>query len=247
MTLTDFFKQNPRVVLAFSGGTDSSYLLYEAVKNGASVRAYYLHTVFQPDFETRDARRLAAQLGAELVILDYDILSADGVEENGTERCYRCKTALFGEICRRASADGYNTVIDGTNASDIEGDRPGMRALKELHVRSPLRECGLTKAEIRRLSREAGLFTADKPAYSCLATRIPFGTAITKEDLARIEKAEDALSELGFSDFRIRLAGNTAKLQLRTDDFMLAAEKRQEILSALGGSFNDILLDLRAR
>lgn len=247
MTLTDFFKQNPRVALAFSGGTDSSYLLYEAVKNGASVRAYYLRTVFQPDFETRDARRIAAQLGAELVILDYDILSAYGVAENGTERCYRCKTVLFGEICRRASADGYNTVIDGTNASDIEDDRPGMRALKELHVRSPLRECGLTKAEIRRLSREAGLFTADKPAYACLATRIPFGIAITKDDLTRIEKAEDALSELGFSDFRIRLAGNTAKLQLRTDDFMLAAEKRQDILSALGGSFSDILLDLRAR
>ncbi|MHB1151859.1 MAG: ATP-dependent sacrificial sulfur transferase LarE [Eubacteriales bacterium] len=247
MTLKEFFSQNPSVALAFSGGTDSSYLLYEAIKNGVSVRAYYVRTAFQPCFETEDARRLASELGADLAVIDYDILSSDIIAVNSADRCYHCKTALFGEICRRASADGYHTVIDGTNASDDSGDRPGMRALQELHVRSPLRECGLTKDEIRRLSREAGLFTADKPAYACLATRIPTGTTINKADLARVEAAEDALSALGFSDFRVRLIGNTAKLQLRASDFSRAAEKREELFSALSRNFSDILLDLKAR
>lgn len=247
MTLNEFFTQNPRVALGFSGGTDSSYLLYEAISQGASVRAYYLHTAFQPAFELSDVRRFASQLGAELVIIDCDILAIEKVAQNNADRCYHCKTALFGEICRRASADGYTTVIDGTNASDDVTDRPGMRALRELNVRSPMRECGLTKDEIRRLSREAELFTADKPAYACLATRIAAGTPIVKADLARVEAAEDSLSALGFSDFRVRLNGKTAKLQLRACDFSCAAVKREEILSALSGNFSDILLDLKTR
>jgi uncharacterized protein len=247
MTLNEFFSSYPRVALAFSGGTDSSYLLYEAIKNGAAVRAYYFRSAFQPAFETGDALRLAGRLGADLVVIDYDILSHIDVAQNDSDRCYRCKKAIFGEIVRRAGEDGYETVIDGTNASDDPADRPGMRALKELDIRSPLRECGLTKADIRRLSREAGLFTADKPAYACLATRIPAGSQITKADLARIERAEDALAALGFRDFRVRLMGKGARLQLRPGDFPAIPERREEILSALNGDFPDILLDLKAR
>lgn len=169
MTLLAFFKENPRAALGFSGGVDSSYLLYAGVQAGADIHPYYIKTAFQPQFELDDAERLCAQLGVPLTVLELDVLKNEAVTANPPDRCYHCKTALFGALSVQALADGYTLLLDGTNASDDAGDRPGMRALKELHVCSPLRECGLTKAEIRRLSREAGLFTWDKPAYACLA------------------------------------------------------------------------------
>ena len=138
-------------------------------------------------------------------------------------------------------------LLDGTNASDDAGDRPGMRALQELSVRSPLRECGLTKDEIRRLSREAGLFTWDKPAYACLATRIPTGQPITARDLAVTEAAETYLFSLGFTDFRVRLAGRSAKIQLPAAQMPHLLEHRQEILDRLGQDYDAVWLDLEAR
>ncbi|MBP7403079.1 MAG: TIGR00268 family protein, partial [Clostridia bacterium] len=185
MTLQDFFHDNPRVALGFSGGTDSSYLLYAGLQAGAEVRPYFIRSVFQPAFEREDALRLAAGLGVEVVEIPVDILAVPDVAANPADRCYHCKTALFGALRARAAADGFTVLIDGTNASDDAGDRPGMRALAEMAVRSPLRECGITKAEVRRLSREAGLFTWDKPAYACLATRVPTGRAIDAGTLAR--------------------------------------------------------------
>jgi uncharacterized protein len=125
-----------------------------------------------------------------------------------------CKKLLFAKILEQAAADGYDILLDGTNASDDPRDRPGMRALKELSILSPLRECGLSKEEIRRRSKEAGLFTWNKPAYACLATRIPTGEPITKEKLERTERAENFLFSLGFTDFRIRMSGTAAKLQV---------------------------------
>ena len=184
MDLQQFFKENPRVAIAFSGGVDSSYLLYAALRYGARVRAYYVNSAFQPRFELEDARRLAGDLHADLRELQVDVLSSPIVTANPPDRCYHCKRVIFRTIAAAAAEDGFPVLLDGTNASDDAGDRPGMRALRELSVRSPLRECGLTKDEIRRLSREAGLFTWDKPAYACLATRIPTGQPITARDLA---------------------------------------------------------------
>ena len=138
-------------------------------------------------------------------------------------------------------------MLDGTNASDDEGNRPGMQALRELEVRSPLRECGLTKDEVRRLSREAGLFTWEKPAYACLATRIPTGTRITAGDLARVERAEDALSRLGFADFRVRLREDGARIQVTEAQMALARAKWEEILEQLKPDFTDVLLDQTPR
>ena len=138
-------------------------------------------------------------------------------------------------------------LLDGTNASDNAGDRPGMRALRELEVRSPLRECGLTKEEVRHRSREAGLFTWNKPAYACLATRIPTGTPITKEDLDRVERAECALEALGFRDFRVRLFHGAARLQVTGEQLPLALEKQAELRAALWSDFSDVLLDLAPR
>ena len=195
MTLVDFFKQNTRAALGFSGGVDSAFLLWAAKHWGGEVRAYYVKSPFQPQFELADARRLAEELGADMQVLELDVLAVPEIAENPCNRCYFCKKQIFSTIAAAAKADGFDLLLDGTNASDDAGDRPGMQALAELQVRSPLRECGLTKGEIRRLSKEAGLFTWNKPAYACLATRIPTGEVLTKEKLQAI----DTISRLGMN------------------------------------------------
>ena len=247
MTLETFFREVPRAAVAFSGGTDSAFLLWAAKKYGCQIQAYYIHTAFQPEFELEDARRLAGELDIPLRVIDMDILGVRQAAENGPRRCYYCKRALFTRLKEQAAEDGYTVLLDGTNASDDAGDRPGMRALRELEVRSPLRECGLTKEEVRRRSREAGLFTWNKPAYACLATRIPTGTPITKEDLDRVERAECALETLGFRDFRVRLFHGAARLQVTGEQLPLALEKQAELRAALWSDFSDVLLDLAPR
>lgn len=247
MTLLAFFKENPKAALGFSGGVDSSYLLYAGVQAGADIHPYYIKTAFQPQFELDDAERLCAQLGVPLTVLELDVLKNEAITANPPDRCYYCKTALFGALSAQALADGYTLLLDGTNASDDAGDRPGMRALKELHVCSPLRECGLTKAEIRRLSREAGLFTWDKPAYACLATRIPSGDAITAEKLLATERAEAFLFSLGLTDFRVRNYHGAARLQFPEAQLNAVLAHRAEILQELKKDYPAVLLDLEVR
>ena len=205
MTLERFFHEHPKAALAFSGGVDSAYLLWAGLRAGAEVWPYFVKTPFQPRFELEDAYRLCEQLDVDLIVLDYDILTDETVVSNPPDRCYHCKRRMFSRLKRYAASEGFSLLLDGTNASDNGGDRPGMRALAELEVRSPLRECGLTKDRIRALSKEAGLPTWDKPSYACLATRIPIGRAIVREDLEKVERGETALSALGFRDFRLRL------------------------------------------
>ena len=248
MTLQEFFGAHPKAALAFSGGVDSSYLLYAARQLGADVRAYYVKTAFQPEFEYQDALRLASQLGADIQVLTLDVLACPDVTLNPKNRCYFCKQHIFGNILRQAKADGYDTVLDGTNASDQASDRPGMKALQEMKVLSPLRLTGLTKAEIRHLSREAGLFTWDKPSYACLATRIPTGTEITGADLARTEWAEDHLMSLGFRDLRVRqLSGDLALVQLPEAQMDTFLALRGEITRTLKTRYAGVLLDMEAR
>ncbi len=246
-TLRGFFAANPRVALAFSGGVDSSYLLWAAAHYGADVTAYYVRTPFQPVFELEDARQVAELAGARMKVLDFDVLTDAQVAANPFDRCYYCKQNIFSRIGQAARADGYSLLMDGTNASDDASDRPGMRALRELGVRSPLRECGLTKAEIRRRSRAAGLPTWGKPAYACLATRVAAGEAITAEKLATTERAETFLHDLGLRDFRVRMAGGVAKLQVRAADLSLVMERREEILHELGPLYQAVTLDLATR
>ena len=242
-----FFRKYPRAALAFSGGVDSAYLLCAAIQCGAQVRAYYVQSPFQPRFEREDARRLAEELGADMQVIPLDVLADAEVRRNPSDRCYFCKRALFSALTARARAEGYDVILDGTNASDDAGDRPGMRALRELKVLSPLRLCGLTKAQVRAYSRAAGLFTWDKPAYACLATRIPTGTPIDEEMLQRIEGAEEALAAMGFRDFRVRLYGEAARLQLPPDQMAQAVAMRGEIRQALAAYFPIVLLDLKDR
>ena len=247
MTLQDFFAQNPEVALAFSGGVDSAYLLYAAKKYARRVRAYYVNAAFQPRFELEDAQRLAAELDADMRVLEVDVLSDATVTANPADRCYHCKRRIFSTILSAAAEDGFTVLLDGTNASDDAGDRPGMRALRELSVRSPLRECGLTKPEIRRLSREAGLFTWNKPAYACLATRIPTGEPITAEKLQHTEVAENALFALGFTDFRVRLLHGCARIQVPAAQMPRLLELRTDVYAALKPHYAAVLLDLEAR
>lgn len=248
MTLQEFFGAHPKAALAFSGGVDSSYLLYAARQLGADVKAYYVKTAFQPEFEYQDALRLASQLGADIQVLTLDVLACPDVTVNPKNRCYFCKQHIFGSILRQAKADGYDTVLDGTNASDQVSDRPGMKALQEMKVLSPLRLTGLTKAEIRRLSQEAGLFTWDKPSYACLATRIPTGTEITRADLARTEWAEDHLMSLGFRDLRVRqLGGDIALVQLPEAQMDTFLALRGEITRTLKTRYAGVILDMEAR
>ena len=245
--LIDFFAAHPRLALAFSGGTDSAYLMYAAHACGADVRAYYVHAQFQPEFERRDAERLSEELGVPMTALERDVLAHPEIAANPANRCYLCKRVIFDGILEAAAADGYKEIMDGTNASDDAGDRPGMRALKELDVLSPLRLCGVTKAEVRALSREAGLFTWNKPAYACLATRVPTGTTITAEALQKVERAEEAIKALGFTDFRVRLLGNCARLQVPRAQFLKAAEQADVIRAALEADFDAVLLDFKTR
>ncbi|BDE87287.1 ATP-utilizing enzymes of the PP-loop superfamily [uncultured Flavonifractor sp.] len=247
MTLQAFFQANPRAALAFSGGVDSAYLLWAGRHWGCDLTAYYVRTAFQPEFEYEDARRLAEEVGVPLRVVEADILSVPLAAANGPDRCYHCKRALFALLWEAARRDGHTLLLDGTNASDDAGDRPGLRALRELEVRSPLRECGLTKAEIRAQSKKAGLFTWNKPAYACLATRIPTGTAITAGDLERVEAAEGALFALGFTDFRVRLLSGAARIQLPADQWDRASEQREAIRKALSPRFDAVLLDLETR
>lgn len=246
-SLRAFFADHPRMALAFSGGVDSAYLLYAARACGCDVAAFYAQSAFQPEFERRDAQRLAEQLDVPLNVVPLDVLAVAAVRDNPADRCYHCKKAIFTALLAAAEAQGYEAVMDGTNASDDTRDRPGMKALVELGVLSPLRLCGITKAQVREYSRAAGLFTWDKPAYACLATRIPTGTPITDEDLNRVKGAEAALFALGFSDFRVRLFHGAARLQLPGAQMAEAIARREEIRGALAPWIEIVMLDLKDR
>lgn len=247
MTLEKFFENYGEVAIAFSGGVDSSYLLCVAKKHGKRVKAYYVKSEFQPEFEFQDACKIAKQLDTEMKVIHLSALEDEKVKDNPKNRCYYCKKNIFGRILEEAKKDGFHVILDGTNASDDAGDRPGMKALEEMMVLSPLRECGLTKEEIREKSKEEDLFTWDKPAYACLATRIPTHELITDEKLQAVEKAESYLFSLGFRDFRVRTSGNRAILQLRESQWQLLKENRKKVFSELKKYYVSVVLDLEVR
>ena len=186
MDLQEFFTQIPKAAIAFSGGADSgiSYVGGEAVRMRCA-RLLCEDRISAGSLSWRMQDDLRENWRYPWKVVGMDILSVPEAADNGPDRCYYCKRALFTCLRNAARADGYTVLLDGTNASDEAGDRPGMRALRELDVRSPLRECGLTKSEVRKRSEQAGLFTWKKPAYACLATRIPTGTRIRTGDLEK--------------------------------------------------------------
>ena len=199
--LEAFFARVPRFAVAFSGGTDSAYLLAAALVAGCEVRAYLVNTAFQPAFELEDARAVAACLGVPLAVVEADVLAQDDICANPPDRCRLCKRFIFGAIAEAAQRDGFTVLVDGTNASDDPARRPGFRALAEASVVSPLRRAGMTKTDVRAASRTLALsqgrdsdaFLADKPRFACLAVHVPAGERITRESLA------DAALRLGMS------------------------------------------------
>ena len=240
LKLRDFFARNPKTALAFSGGVDSSFLLYAGTSLNADIKPYYVKSAFQPEFEHEDALDTSSLLGVKTTVLYTDVLSSREVTQNPSNRCYYCKKAIFGMLMEKALTDGYDTIIDGTNAGDDETVRPGMAALKEFSVISPLRETGFVKNEIRQILKDAGMPIWEKPAYSCLATRVTVGETITADLLSRIEKAEGMLFSLGFTDFRVRVSRNKAKLQFVESEIKKAYDNKELIISKLSPFFGYI-------
>ena len=222
------------LAVAFSGGVDSTYLLHEAVKAGKEkVTALIMKTPSVPERELDEAVAFCKSRGISFFVLPADPFSAVGFRENGRDRCYICKHFLFSALLEKAKEEGIPFVADGTNANDRKEFRPGLRALKELDIRSPLAEAGLTKKEIRELSEKEGLPTWNKPSFSCLATRFPYGEELTVEKLRRTEAAENLLAELGFTQRRVRVHGNLARIEVLPAEIPLLLERRDMISSRL--------------
>lgn len=234
----------PKFALGFSGGADSACLLALAVEYGCDVAPYFIQSPFQPQFEWQDAQKVCQHLGVTLKKIELNTLTNHLIAENTENRCYYCKKLLFQTLKAQAHDDGYEIICDGTHASDDVDARPGWRALQELGVQSPLRHAGLTKSDILHLSAVQNLPTANKPPYACLATRIPHGMPISQPLLTRIEQAENALRSLGFSNFRIRIFHDAARLQLSPKDMLRAVQEAQIITNAVSPYFKVVLLDL---
>lgn len=247
MTLEEFFSKHKNVGIALSGGVDSIYLMYMAKLCGARVKAYFAKTEFQPKSELRDAEKAAQALGVFLHVIDFSILGNESIIENGADRCYFCKRSMLEKIVAVARADGCEVICDGTNASDDASDRPGFRVLGEFFVVSPLRICGITKEEIRSNARRAGLSVWNKPSYSCLATRIKQGEKITSEKISCVDEAEKYVFSLGFSNFRVRLCAEEAKLEISKKDTLRFREKQKDIEKGLEKFFKSVIVELEAR
>lgn len=236
------------VAVAFSGGVDSTFLLAvanEVLKDKAA--GINVSASMYPKKDTDETKKLAEVLNARFIPIIGDEWSIKGLVANEPDRCYHCKKAVFSTIIEVANKNQLKYVVDGSNADDSADFRPGMKALKELEVRSPLKEANLSKAEIRELSKRLNVPTWNKPSMACLASRIPYGTKITKENLKMVENCENHLLELGYTGFRVRYHGNLARIELKTEDFLRFIEiDREDVIKYFKKEgFNFVTLDLQ--
>ena len=246
--LKDWLRQTGGCAVAFSGGVDSTYLVHVAHEVlGNRVLAISATSAAFPERELAEAKAFCADLGVEQVVVASNELEVPGYSDNPPNRCYLCKHALFGELWAQARARGFEVLADGSNTDDAGDYRPGLKALVEMQVASPLRAAGLSKADIRALSQERGLPTWSKPSFACLASRIPYGETITVAKLTMIDAAEQYLLDEGFTQVRVRMHGTLARIELLPDELGRAAAEplRTQIGERLRGlGFSYVALDL---
>lgn len=236
------------VAVAFSGGVDSTFLLRAARDVlGEGAVAVTAGSCFFPSRENLEAGEFCRENGIRQLILETDVLAVEGIRQNPANRCYLCKRALFGQILQAAKEHGLRAVAEGSNMDDLGDYRPGMAAVRELGVRSPLQEAGLYKSEIRELSRQMGLPTWDKPSYACLASRFAYGEEIDEEKLRMVDCAEQFLIDLGFRQMRVRIHGRMARIEVPEEEIIRAVQpdvRRQVVRQLREYGFSYVALDL---
>lgn len=227
------------VCVAFSGGVDSTFLAKVAHETlGDQALAVTVAAPMHSQREIAEARALAESIGIRHIVLPVDDLTPEALRFNRSDRCYHCKRSVFRLIQEEAERNGIAWLADGSNVDDRGDYRPGMRALRELGVRSPLQETAMSKADIRAASRQLGLPTWEKPAMACLATRFPYDEELTAEGLRRVEEAENYLQDLGFSQLRVRCHGDIARLELLADELKWLAE--QDLMNAIATRLEEL-------
>jgi uncharacterized protein len=244
--LKEILAEMDSLVIAYSGGTDSTFVLKVAHDVlGEKVIAMTAVSASLPESDRLEAIEVAHQIGAKHLLIESGETSDPEYLANTPNRCFFCKKETYGKLADYARLHGYASLVDGTNADDAGDIRPGRRAASEFHVRSPLLEAGLTKGEIRQLSRVLGLPTWDKPAAACLSSRVPYGTKITLEILSQVERAEATLHGLGLRQVRVRHHGPVARIEAEPADFPRLLEQRNEIVAKLNAlGFTYVSLDL---
>lgn len=247
--LKDKLKSMESVVVAFSGGVDSSFLVKVAHDVlGDKVLAVTARSSTFPEREFKEAVEFAAQYNIPHRVVFSEELEVEGFADNPRNRCYLCKQELFSKMKQLAANEGYKYVVEGSNYDDTGDYRPGLQAISELGIASPLREVGLTKNEIRLLSKEMGLKTWDKPSFACLSSRFPYGERITKEKLEMVDKAEQTLIDMGFRQVRVRHHGSVARIEVNEEEFgrFIDSKIRDEIYSRFKElGFLYVALDLK--
>ncbi|HWT26737.1 MAG TPA: ATP-dependent sacrificial sulfur transferase LarE [Mobilitalea sp.] len=235
--------------IAFSGGVDSSLLLRIACdvgkKHNKQVLAITFETKLHPHGDLDEAKALALSFGAVHKTIEVDEFADPEIMHNPVDRCYRCKNLLFRTLIKTANEEGYHFLIDGSNFDDLKAYRPGMKALKELGIHSPLLELQVTKAQIRSLAAELGIASSDKPSAPCLATRLPYGATLDFDLLAKIDQGEKIIRQFGFYNVRLRAHGDIIRIEIDKKDFAKFLEHQEEILKKLKElDFVYITLDL---
>lgn len=245
--MNDMTRRN--IAVAFSGGADSALLLKLAADSaklhGTNVCAITVHTKLHPHHEMEEAKQLAKQIGAMHVCISVDEFGDEQIARNPVNRCYLCKKMIFRSVLEKSAQLGFDTVIDGTNEDDLHVYRPGIQALRELGIRSPLAEAGITKSMVRQWLTELGLAVAGKPATPCLATRIPYGEALDEDVLQRIGQGEKYLRDMGFVNVRLRVHGQIARIEIDIGQMDRLMQNRQAVTDYLKGlGFMYVTLDL---